>query len=135
MDSDGITLETHFPKDVPPVLADKIQLQQVLMNLLTNGIESMQNIDDRAKRLIVRARRDGDSVLTQVEDSGIGVADVSAVFDSFVTTKEKGMGMGLSICRSIVEAHSGRLWAEANPTGGAIFLFTVPLAEGGDSAA
>jgi C4-dicarboxylate-specific signal transduction histidine kinase len=135
MDSDGITLETHFPKDVPPVLADKIQLQQVLMNLLTNGIDSMQNIDDRAKRLIVRARRDGDSVLTQVEDSGTGVADMSAVFDSFVTTKEKGMGMGLSICRSIVEAHSGRLWAEANPTGGAIFLFTVPLAEGGDSAA
>jgi PAS domain S-box-containing protein len=135
MESDGIALETHIPKNLPPVLGDKIQLQQVLMNLVTNGIDSMGNVDNRPKRLIVRARHDDDSVLTQIEDSGTGIADLNSIFDSFFTTKEKGMGMGLSICRSIVEAHSGRLWAESNPAGGAIFSFTVPVGEGGDGAA
>jgi PAS domain S-box-containing protein len=135
MESEIIALETHIPKTLPPVLGDKIQLQQVLMNLVTNGIDSMRNVDDRPKRLIIRARLEGDSVLTQIEDSGTGIADPNSIFDSFFTTKEKGMGMGLSICRSIVEAHSGRLWAESNPAGGAIFSFTVPVGEGADCVA
>jgi len=81
------------------------------------------------------ARQDGDSLLIQIEDSGTGIVDLRSIFDSFFTTKEKGMGMGLSICRSIVEAHSGRIWAESSPAGGAIFSFTVPVGEGGDCAA
>ena len=135
MESDGVALETHIAKNLPSVLGDKIQLQQVLMNLVTNGIESMRNVDGGPKRLTVRARQDGDSLLIQIEDSGAGIVDLRSIFDSFFTTKEKGMGMGLSICRSIVEAHSGRIWAESSPAGGAIFSFTVPVGEGGDCAA
>jgi C4-dicarboxylate-specific signal transduction histidine kinase len=129
---DGVTLEIHIPADLPYVHGDKLQLQQVLMNLVTNGIDAMEHVVGKPKRLVVRARSDGASVLTEVEDSGTGVADFKAIFDSFFTTKEAGLGMGLSICRSIVEAHSGRIWGEPSSTGGSVLSFTVPSVGGGE---
>lgn len=130
----GVPLEIQISNDLPCVLGDKLQLQQVLMNLVTNGIDAMEQVVGRPKRLVVRARCEGASVLTEVEDSGEGVADFEAIFDSFFTTKEQGLGMGLSICRSIIEAHSGRIWGEPSSTGGSILSFTVPV-DGGEHGA
>ncbi|MCU1314652.1 MAG: domain S-box protein [Acidobacteriaceae bacterium] len=123
---EGVNFEIAIAEDLPPVLGDRLQLQQILLNLVTNAIDSMERTVGGPRRLTIRAYRDGTCVLTQVADTGMGVADFEAVFDSFFTTKDTGMGMGLSISRSIVEAHSGRLWGEANAGGGTVFSFTVP---------
>jgi signal transduction histidine kinase len=128
-----VALDIQIPKHLA-VRGDKLQLQQVLMNLVTNAIDAM-NGQAGPRRLVVRAKKDGGLVRTEVADSGAGVGDYETIFESFVTTKEKGLGMGLSICRSIVEAHNGRIWAEPGATGGTIFAFTVPSDEGGDPAA
>jgi len=109
------------------VLIDKVQIQQVVVNLMRNAIEAME-VSDR-RELTVSTELAEDGVITiSVADSGPGIAPELAdrLFQPFVTTKAQGMGVGLSICRSIVEAHSGRLWVEANPEGGTIFRFTVP---------
>ena len=121
--------------DLPSVLADRVQLQQVLLNLIMNGIEAMAAVTDRPRLLGVQSRIDesGD-VLVAVSDSGTGFGlELDRVFNPFFTTKANGMGMGLSISRSLVESHGGRLWAAPNSPHGAVFSFTLP-ADGGNPA-
>ena len=121
--------------DLPTVLADRVQLQQVLLNLIMNGVEAMAAVTDRPRLLGVQSRTDesGD-VLIAVSDSGTGVgSELDRVFNPFFTTKENGMGMGLSISRSLVESHGGRLWAAPNSPYGAVFSFTLPPIGGSPS--
>jgi signal transduction histidine kinase len=126
----GVTLRLDLGGSLPPVDGDRIQLQQVITNLLMNGIQAMSAVTDRDRELRIRSRVHGsDQMLVAVEDSGIGIEPEHAarLFNAFFTTKPDGMGMGLSICRSIIEAHDGRLWATANVPHGATFQFTLPL--------
>jgi signal transduction histidine kinase len=119
--------------DVPPVLGDRIQLQQVILNLVMNGIEAMDTVTDRPRDLLIRSSpHESDNVLVAVQDSGIGIdrQNLDKIFDTFYTTKSQGMGMGLAISRSIVENHGGRLWATANHDKGATFQFTLPTGGG-----
>ncbi|MGY2901942.1 PAS domain-containing sensor histidine kinase [Bradyrhizobium sp. URHC0002] len=128
--SHQVALRLELAPALPPVLADRIQLQQVILNLVINGIEAMQPVTDRPRELVIRTRQDETGqVLVMVSDCGVGVAaeDVDRLFDAFYTTKSGGMGMGLSICRSIVDAHGGRLSASGNTGPGATFQFTLPL--------
>jgi signal transduction histidine kinase len=128
----GIRQHGSLPPGLPLVLGDRVQLQQVVLNLVMNGIEAMAEISDRGRELSVRAQRhqldDGPGVLVSVEDTGPGLAPESLdrVFEAFYTTKAKGLGMGLSISRSIVEAHGGRLWVSVNNGPGLTFQFVVP---------
>ena len=114
----SVTLQTELAADVPPVLGDRVQLQQVLLNLILNGIDAMSTITDRPRELLIKSAKHPDGVLIQVHDSGKGVDPEQAdrIFESFFTTKPEGIGMGLSISRSIVEAHGGRLWFTPEPT-------------------
>jgi signal transduction histidine kinase len=98
------------------------------MNLVLNAMESMQTITDRPKLLMIHSREQDGMILTEIRDQGVGIADFDKVFDTFFTTKENGMGMGLSICRSIIEAHEGRLWGSPGPVVGTVFSFTIPRA-------
>jgi PAS domain S-box-containing protein len=123
-----VIVETDLGKDMAPVMGDRVQLQQLLLNLLLNGIEAMDPVLDRSKKLFIRSKRDGpETVLVEIQDCGVGLKDSEKVFEAFVTTKENGMGMGLAICRSIVEAHNGRLWATSGEGPGATFCFTLPV--------
>jgi len=125
----SVITQTQFADDLSPVSGDRVQLQQVMLNLLMNAIEAMSSVSDRARELVITTRNiDRDHVEITVEDSGIGIeADkMDKIFDSFYTTKPGGMGMGLSICRSILQAHGGRLWATAKDGTGAIFHLTLP---------
>ena len=124
-----VSIEMQLEGKLPATLADPVQLQQLMMNLILNGIEAMSTIIDRPRRLKIRSEaREPDRILIAVQDTGIGIdaADAERMFDSFFTTKSQGMGMGLSISRSIVEAHGGRLWASANSDYGSTFQFTLP---------
>jgi len=126
----GISLRLELGASLPPVDGDRIQLQQVIVNLLMNGIQAMSAVTDRHRELRIRSREHGsDQMLVAVEDSGIGIEPEHAaqLFNAFFTTKPDGMGMGLSICRSIIEAHGGQLWATANVPHGATFQLTLPL--------
>jgi signal transduction histidine kinase len=112
------------------IFGDRVQLQQVIINLVMNGIEAMQSITDRPRELVIRSgQNETRQVLVTVTDCGVGIAAENAdrLFNAFFTTKSGGMGMGLSICRSIMEAHGGRLWATANVPHGAAFQFTLPV--------
>jgi PAS domain S-box-containing protein len=125
----SVIIRTCFADDAFPVLGDRVQLQQVMLNLIMNGIEAMNTVTDRAREIGITSRNtDPDQVEVTVEDSGTGLdPDASArIFDAFYTTKPAGMGMGLSICRSILQAHHGRLWATANQGAGTTFHFTLP---------
>ena len=125
----GLTLRQEFADDLPPALGDRIQLQQVILNLLRNAADAMSTIDDRPRELIVRTERDeGNQVRLSVRDSGVGFTPQAAdkIFEAFYTTKPDGMGIGLSISRSIIEAHQGRLWATRNDGPGSTFLFSIP---------
>ncbi|HEU5195234.1 MAG TPA: ATP-binding protein [Methylomirabilota bacterium] len=116
---------------VPPVVADRVQLQQVLLNLVMNGVEAMSPVADRPRQLLVRARRGApNEVLVAVQDTGVGIdrQDLDRIFDPFYTTKPQGMGMGLAICRSIVESHGGTLRAVPNDGPGTTFELTLPAA-------
>jgi predicted ATPase/signal transduction histidine kinase len=132
----GIALETRLSEDVhhvPLILADRIQLQQVILNLINNALEAMSGVDDGPRELFIRSGTDEtQSVLVTVRDSGHGLDPtlLDRLFDPFYTTKPQGMGMGLAISRSIIEAHGGRLWATANDDRGSTFQFTLPI--GGD---
>jgi PAS domain S-box-containing protein len=128
-----VTARTELDPSVPPVLADRIQVQQVVLNLVMNGIEAMRGVKDRARILSVKSAVAAPAaVAVIVEDTGIGFAnsDPGHIFETFFTTKEDGMGMGLSISRSIVQAHGGRLWASAGAPVGAAFNFTLPASAG-----
>jgi signal transduction histidine kinase len=106
-----------------------VQIQQVIINLVMNGVEAMAAVDDRPRELMIRsATHDGDGLLVAVQDVGVGLdpRQVDRLFSAFFTTKPGGMGMGLSISRSIIEGHGGRLWATPNPTHGATFQFVLP---------
>ena len=125
----GVMIRTCFADEVFPVLGDRVQLQQVMLNLVMNGIEAMSTVDDRPRQLKIASRNtDQDQVEVSVEDSGTGLdPDASTrIFDAFYTTKPAGMGMGLSISRSILQAHGGRLWATAKEAPGTVFHFTLP---------
>ena len=117
---------------LPKVLADRIQLQQVVINLIINAIDAMRAVTDRPRKLVIRSQLyEGGNVLVAVLDTGVGIEPDKAnrLFDAFLTTKPDGMGMGLSICRSIIEAHGGRIWASANDGPGATVQFTLPRAD------
>ncbi len=124
----SVRVETDLADDLPAIWADRVQMQQVIANLARNGVEAMESEESQPKVLVIRSRRDGtNSVLIEIRDSGNGLEDVEKVFEPFFTTKQDGMGMGLAICRWIVEAHQGRLWATRNTPRGAVFSFTLPI--------
>jgi PAS domain S-box-containing protein len=125
----SVTIHTQFGAALAPVAGDRVQLQQVVLNLVMNGIEAMSSVGERARELVIATRSiDADQVQVTVEDAGIGLdpGAIDKIFDPFYTTKATGMGMGLSICRSILQAHGGRLWATAKDGPGAVFHFTLP---------
>ncbi|MNN02982.1 Sensor histidine kinase TmoS [compost metagenome] len=124
----GAAVTTRLVNDLPAVLVDRVELQQVLLNLIINGLEAMAVIEEGERRLIIVSESVGKDVRIVVSDSGPGFAcdQVEEVFTAFYTTKVTGLGMGLSICRSIIEAHGGHLWAEANAPCGARVVFTLP---------
>jgi two-component system, LuxR family, sensor kinase FixL len=125
----GVTVQFQRDPDLPPVIADRVQIQQVLLNLLRNAVEAMEGSAVRA--LTLGTARWDSMVAVSVADTGSGIPPSieALLFQPFVTTKSEGMGIGLSVCRAIVEAHGGRLWAEPNPGGGSVFRFTLPVAE------
>ena len=125
------TLVTELTERAPPVLGDRVQLQQVVLNLIMNSLDSMNAITDRPRELAIRSSRDADTVLCKVRiPARAGTIRIQiAIFDPFFTTKKDGIGMGLTISRSIIEAHGGRLWAERRTPHGAILKFTLPIAE------
>jgi PAS domain S-box-containing protein len=125
-----VSLRMELIPALPTVLGDRVQLQQVIINLVMNGIEAMQSVTDRPRELLIRSRQhEKQVVLVSVTDCGVGISAENAdrLFNAFFTTKSSGMGMGLSICRSIIETHGGRLWATANMPYGATFQFTLPV--------
>src|SRR5438093_10093429 len=124
----GAAIRMDLAADVPPVLGDRIQLQQVILNLVMNGIEAMDTVTDRPREMLIRScEHESDQLLVAVQDSGIGIdaQNLKKIFDTFYTTKSQGMGMGLAISRSIVENHGGRLWAVPNNGPGATFQLTL----------
>ncbi len=132
----GVAVRADLADGLPPVYGDRVQLQQVMLNLTINAVEAMSIGSDRARELRISTTpaEDDSAVRVTVEDTGPGLAPVAPqrLFEAFYTTKPGGLGMGLSICRSIVEAHGGRLWATANQPHGAVFCFTVPVHAGGE---
>jgi PAS domain S-box-containing protein len=126
-----VWVQTRLSEELFPVHGDRVQLQQVVMNLLLNAVEAMGSVEGKARDLLISTEQNHTGVLVAVRDSGPGIdpSHLERVFDAFHTTKSGGMGMGLSICRSIIEAHGGRLWAEANEPRGTVFQFTLPSAE------
>jgi PAS domain S-box-containing protein len=126
-----VGVSMHFAMDLPPVVGDRVQLQQLVLNLLLNAIESMDSVLDRPRTIDIHAkRRSGNAALIEIRDSGAGLRDPDRAFEAFFSTKENGMGMGLAICRSIIEEHNGELWAASSQGGGTTFSFTLPLKTG-----
>jgi len=124
-----VMLRPELADDLPLVRGDRVQLQQVILNLLRNGSDAMSAVEDRARQLVIRTERDeGDRVRLAVQDTGVGfdLQAVDRLFDPFYTTKGEGMGIGLSVSRSIIENHHGRLWATLNEGPGATFSFSIP---------
>jgi len=132
----GVVLHTDLAAALPPVLGDRIQLQQVLLNLLLNGMEALRGVTDWPRALHVRSQpEEAAAIRVAVEDAGVGIApqDMDRIFTAFFTTKPAGLGMGLAISRSIIEAHGGRLWATPNVGPGVTVQFTLPIGEAGAS--
>jgi two-component system sensor kinase FixL len=127
---DNIKLTVKLAHDLPPVLIDKVQIQQVMINLLRNAAEAMANSTTR-ELTVTTGREDGGFIVVGVADTGTGLPEnvKKRLFEPFVTTKQSGLGIGLSICRTIIEAHGGRLWATPNKGGGAVFRFRLPIAK------
>ena len=124
----SISVRDELANDLPRIMADRVQLQQVLMNLMLNGIEAMKDRDSGGELTIKSQRGDNSQVLISVGDTGAGLKpeQVEQIFNAFFTTKPHGTGMGLPISRSIIESHGGRLWATAHSGRGATFQFTLP---------
>jgi C4-dicarboxylate-specific signal transduction histidine kinase len=129
LNSHRVSLRMELAPALPLILGDRVQLQQVMINLVMNGIEAMQPVTDRPRELAIRSQHEIQQVLVSVTDCGVGISAENAdrLFNAFFTTKSGGMGMGLSICRSIMEAHDGRLWATASMPHGATFQFSLPV--------
>jgi PAS domain S-box-containing protein len=128
-----VAVQTDLRSKLPTIIADRVQLQQVVLNLVMNGIDAMRAVTDRPRILTVRSQlNDQGNIVVNVADSGVGLDPVNRdrIFESFFTTKPEGMGMGLAISNTIIEAHHGRLWAESGSPFGAVFGFTLPLAAG-----
>jgi PAS domain S-box-containing protein len=129
----GVSVQTRLSDGFFPILGDRVQLQQVVLNLILNAAEAMGSVEAEPRDLLISTEQHHTGVLVAVRDSGLGIdpAHLDRIFEAFYTTKSKGTGMGLSICRSIIDAHGGRLWAEANEPRGAIFQFTLPAVQAG----
>ena len=128
----GVSVDTHLTEGALPVEGDRVQLQQVVLNLILNAVEAMGSVQEGPRELSISTEQtQANGVLVAVRDSGPGIdaEHLERVFEAFYTTKSSGVGMGLSICRSIIDAHGGRLWAEANEPRGAVFQFTLPSLE------
>jgi signal transduction histidine kinase len=128
----AVSVQSHFTEALLPVRGDRVQLQQVVLNLILNAVEAMGSAREGPRELsISTVQTRANSILVAVRDSGPGIdpENIERVFEAFYTTKSGGVGMGLSICRSIIDAHGGRLWAEANEPRGAAFQFTLPSME------
>jgi signal transduction histidine kinase len=124
-----VAVRTEFAPELLPVLGDRVQLQQVVLNLVMNAVEAMSGVEERPRELIVRTQNDdAGQVRVTVQDSGVGLdpQSLERIFDAFYTTKQGGMGMGLSISRSIIQNHGGKLWAAANDGPGTSVQFTIP---------
>jgi C4-dicarboxylate-specific signal transduction histidine kinase len=129
----GVSLRTEMPRDLPPVVVDRILMQQVILNLIMNAMEAMRAVSDRVRILRIRTEEQpSGSIGVLVQDSGVGIdpKHSSRMYEAFYTTKVEGIGMGLTISRSIVEAHGGRLWAVANDGPGSTFCLTLPIDRG-----
>ena len=126
--NNSVSVRTQLAEGLPRVQGDRVQLQQVLLNLIINAIEAMRDVGEDERELLIGTRNEPDGVSVEVRDSGPGFAPAALerVFEAFYTTKPGGLGLGLSICRSIIEAHNGRLWASANLPRGASFQFALP---------
>jgi signal transduction histidine kinase len=125
----GVSLQTRLAPDLPLVEGDRVQLQQVMLNLILNAVEALSEVSEGSRDLLISSEDGGaDGVRVAVQDSGPGLTpgSVDRLFEAFYTTKPTGTGMGLAICRSIIEAHGGRLWATANEPQGAVFQFSLP---------
>jgi C4-dicarboxylate-specific signal transduction histidine kinase len=124
-----VMLHSELAQDLPTITGDRVQLQQVILNLLRNASDAMVHVHDRPRQLLIRTQReDGDRVRVSVRDAGVGIdpQNMSKLLDAFYTTKTDGMGIGLFVSRSIIESHHGRLWAEPNDGPGATFSFSIP---------
>ncbi len=122
----SVRIDVEVESELSPVAVDRVQLQQVLTNLMRNGMEAMDALADD-KTLQMRVRRVGEAIQVEISDRGDGIANPDRIFEPFFTTKEHGMGMGLAICRSIIESHGGKLWVETNEPHGTTFIFTLPI--------
>ena len=134
---DGISVRTQLAEGLPLIQGDRVQLQQVILNLILSAVQAMSGVSEKSRELLVSTEQEASgAVLVTMQDSGPGLhpESVASAFDAFYTTKPQGMGIGLAICRSIVEAHGGKLWAIANKDRGATFQFTLPTG-GGRAAA
>jgi two-component system, LuxR family, sensor kinase FixL len=123
----AVSLKTTLDEAVSKISADGVQIQQVIVNLVRNAIEALEATEQRPRLLVIRSRRDANNVVIDVEDHSTGYVDFEKIFEPFFTTKETGMGMGLAICRSIIEAHAGRIWAVRNISRGVTFSFSLPM--------
>ncbi|HWC18779.1 MAG TPA: ATP-binding protein, partial [Terriglobales bacterium] len=125
----SVSMSAYFGVDLPKIVGDRVQLQQVLMNLMLNGIDAMKAVSS-GRELTIKSAKEDHQLLVSVTDTGMGLpGQADKIFDAFFTTKIDGTGMGLSISRSIIESHGGRLWAANNSSQGATFFFTLPIAE------
>jgi signal transduction histidine kinase len=126
----NVSVRTELAPDLPRIVGDRVQLQQVVMNLIVNSIEAMKDINGTREVVIRSQRTENDQILVSISDTGSGIPPQVAqhIFDPFFTTKAHGTGMGLRICRSIIESHGGRLWADASPATGATFHLNLPIA-------
>jgi len=129
LERNRVITRTELADELPLVTADRVQLQQVILNLIRNGSDAMSTVDDRPRELWLRTEREGDRVRLSVKDAGIGLEPQSLerLFQTFYTTKDDGMGIGLSVSRSIIENHGGRLWATPNDGPGVTFSFSIPV--------
>jgi hypothetical protein len=129
----GVSVQTRLSEGLCPIHGDRVQLQQVVLNLILNAAEAMGSVEAEPRDLLISTQQNQAGLLVAVRDSGPGIdpEHLGRIFESFYTTKPKGTGMGLSICRTIIDAHGGRLWVEANEPRGTIFRFTLPAVQVG----
>jgi PAS domain S-box-containing protein len=131
----GVSVDINLDRDLRAVCGDRVQLQQLVFNLLLNGLEAMEPVLDQPRRLTIRSvRQDAEVARVEIQDRGVGLQDAASAFEPFFTTKTTGLGMGLAICRSIVDAHGGRLWAVSDGVHGSTFCFTLPMPPGSANA-